>query len=37
MLSWPVLLIVAYQLVKLMAKKYETSLEKQDEEVEGGK
>ncbi len=33
MLSWPVLIIVSYQLVKLAVKKYETRLEsKKDSE-----
>lgn len=31
MLSWPVLIIVSYQLVKLAVKKYESRLEEGEE------
>ena len=31
MLSWPILIIVSYQLVKFAVKKYEKKLESQDE------
>ena len=30
MLSWPVLIIISYQLVKLAVKKYEKKLESQE-------
>ena len=31
MLSWPVLLIVSYQVIKLVVKKYESKMENQEE------
>jgi hypothetical protein len=31
MISWPVLIIVSYQLVKLAVKKYESKLESQED------
>ena len=31
MLSWPVLIIISYQLVKLAVKKYEARLEEKEE------
>jgi len=34
MLSWPVLIVVSYQLVKLAVKKYESKLEAQEKDSE---
>jgi len=31
MLSWPVLLIISYQVIKLMLKKYESKLESNED------
>lgn len=31
MLSWPVLIIISYQIVKLVVKKYESKLESGDD------
>jgi len=34
MLSWPVVIIISYQVVKLVVKKYEARLEQQEEKAE---
>jgi uncharacterized membrane protein YjfL (UPF0719 family) len=31
MLSWPVLLIISYQVIKLVVKKYESKLESEED------
>jgi hypothetical protein len=34
MLSWPLVIIISYQVVKLVVKKYEARLEQQEEKAE---
>ena len=34
MLSWPVVIIVSYQVIKLVVKKYEPQLEEEEREEE---